>query len=546
MTYSKILIVTSRTAIVEDIAEKIARECDIPPYVLKPRPQELCGIHNTTWSNLEKRGMSALARSKECVSCENAMTCCWQYQLTAVVLQGAQVIVMTSTYLELQPDLPQRIRKQGEKALLICDENSAAMTPAGKDISRVDMEKTRDAHSAAAQNADLKTAKKHQQIVDFLNLLLGATNDTLRAIDDLPYKLDRESMIEAQEVGFQDKSNIFKYVGQLAFAINQSHPESREVTENGIRFAIPPKTEGWDVVIYSATGSPEIASYRLNRNFKDIFAGVHINHSGSRFYNIADYRASKKNFPGNKRGIIFFFAALAAMRIKEGKRIAIVTNKDFIDEVIRLFNEFLQKLGVAANVGDLNAFQNNENINVVVFSYGAEGFNDLEHFECCYCVSSYYISIDVIDRPLQDLAASEYKVELEIKFRERPQKGRYATSKKTCDQKHPAAQLAPHAMRQEEDGTILQALGRSRPFTNGREVITMHDRPVAGIEYEKSFQTIDAARKHFGIPDLKSHKSQQSRRAVQESKNLGFTQAETVDLTDLSLSTVKRHWKGEP
>ena len=60
--------------------------------------------------------------------------------------------------------------------------------------------------------------------------------------------------------------------------------------------------------------------------------------------------------------------------------------------------------------------------------------------------------------------------------------------------------LAQYALDQQELDVVLQAVGRVRPYTRPREVITFQCAAHPQLDYDREFNSIEEARQFFGIP----------------------------------------------
>ena len=59
--------------------------------------------------------------------------------------------------------------------------------------------------------------------------------------------------------------------------------------------------------------------------------------------------------------------------------------------------------------------------------------------------------------------------------------------------------LAQAILNQKEADVVLQAVGRVRPFTRPREVITFHCGTLPGVQYDHNFRSLAEMRAFFGL-----------------------------------------------
>jgi hypothetical protein len=103
--------------------------------------------------------------------------------------------------------------------------------------------------------------------------------------------------------------------------------------------------------------------------------------------------------------------------------------------------------------------------------------------------------------------------------------------------------MVPKALNQQEMDIVLQAVGRVRPYTSPREVITFQCAAHPGMPYTQEFNTLDEARAFFNIPTRRDHSRKENSRKVQEAREKCLSQRQTAAEFGLSLRTVKRYWK---
>ncbi len=178
---------------------------------------------------------------------------------------------------------------------------------------------------------------------------------------------------------------------------------------------------------------------------------------------------------------------------------------------------------------------------IPLINYGTIGTNLFEQFQCCFCLTGYYVTEEVIDSILQDLTAKDLSVPIRIRLAGQPLRRKA----EIVDPRHRYCDLqtlAQPALDYQEMGTVLQAVGRVRPYTQPREIITFQCADHPSLDYTKEFQSVTAARLFFGIPTRRERLKQQTLAAVQAKRTSGYTQKQTAAELDLGLRTVKRYW----
>lgn len=106
-------------------------------------------------------------------------------------------------------------------------------------------------------------------------------------------------------------------------------------------------------------------------------------------------------------------------------------------------------------------------------------------------------------------------------------------------------QLAQLALDFEELDVVLQALGRGRPFTRPREVITLQCGQLPGVRYTKEFNTLAEARSYFRVRPQRERKKDELARRIAETRAAGLTQVETAARIGVSVRTVRAYEKRE-
>ena len=126
------------------------------------------------------------------------------------------------------------------------------------------------------------------------------------------------------------------------------------------------------------------------------------------------------------------------------------------------------------------------------------GVNRFEHVEAAYCLSGYYVAPAAVERLTNDLVPNTDHHRVRIETTGDPPRRRVRLA-------GPRAggsvldQIAPELLVQKEADVIVQGVGRVRPFTSAREVITFHAGGLPGVRYAAEFLDLAQARAHFGL-----------------------------------------------
>jgi hypothetical protein len=105
--------------------------------------------------------------------------------------------------------------------------------------------------------------------------------------------------------------------------------------------------------------------------------------------------------------------------------------------------------------------------------------------------------------------------------------------------------LAQLALAQQELDVVFQAVGRVRPYTRPREIITFQCAAHPQLDYTREFDTVDEAREFFSVPSRRQRRQRETAARVWAARQAGQTQAQAALELGLGLATVKRHWSGD-
>ena len=179
---------------------------------------------------------------------------------------------------------------------------------------------------------------------------------------------------------------------------------------------------------------------------------------------------------------------------------------------------------------------------IPLIHYGMIGTNLFEDFDCAYCLSGYYTKEEVVGSILHDVVASDGIIPVKITTGGHPRRRR-AVLVNPEDRYYDVGELAQLALLQQEMNVVLQAVGRVRPYTRPREVITFQCSEHPTMAYTAEFNSLGEAREYFGIPSCRDAKKQEAINRVRDAKQKGQTQVEAAEQLGVSLSTVERYWK---
>ena len=237
---------------------------------------------------------------------------------------------------------------------------------------------------------------------------------------------------------------------------------------------------------------------------------------------------------------------MVAQRLKAGRKVLLVTKKRFIPICIKEMEHRLKELGIerVRVVENPKESKLKDPKVVPIINYGVIGTNLYKGYHSAYCLAGYYVNEDIVNSILQDVTPSEEAVAIQIITEGSPRRRKA----KVVDDKYRFSDinaLAQMALNQQEMDVVLQSVGRVRPYTKPREVITFQCSENPQIPYTQEFGSLGEARSFFGLKTKRKRQQFNNAVRVQECRNKGFTQQKTADQLDLSLSTVKRSWRND-
>ncbi len=512
---------------------------------LKPRPGSQCGADmNRSWQVFEANGLGALGRIELCGHCLLRPECEWPLQF-GKSLAGSQVVFGTQAHLERSPYFLNQLAQwaKAKKVLVVLDEANFIMKPFRR---RLDHGKLQMFAEVLRNMHPRRWRKLHTQWLYLCDLLLAAGTSDLRSHDWRFPQVFHDWSLAVQASGFSLYGDTFSFLAFDLVHFGHSPLESRErVADGGIIYAAVPSVS-MDFIIYSGTAHQEFSEYRLGNEFASPFAEFSFIHPDTKWFNIASRLGARRYFKKNSGQILDFFAGLVAKRLREGKRPLLLTKKCFCAFCARQMEVRLRALDMEIRVV-INGWQADllKDVKVVpLIHYGMIGTNLFQDFDCAYCLTGYYVTEEAINGILQDLLGSDMNLPLKISTEGRPCR-RLAGVRNQEDRIYDLHTLAQHALNHQEMDTVLQAVGRVRPYTKPREVITFQCAEHPDFAYTREFNSVGEARKHFDIPGRRTAQTTMLCDQILNARSEGMKQRDAASLLGVSLRTIKRYWNKE-
>jgi len=517
-------------------------QADINVLNLQPRPQSQCGeINNQLWLPLERRGLSLLGKVDICSNCENGSECDWPSQYSDG-LKGRQVIFGTQSHLSRDPNFLGHIIQvtKAQNVLLILDEIDFAIATFRRSILPQELYNFIGALNEA--NEDIKGCR--QQWLNICNSLLRASSEEIRSSRWRVPQMNRELLLQVQRAGSLVFGDEFKCLTYNIQQLCKSPIYSREKDEyDQISYANLPIMSG-ACIVFSSSANPEFIEHRLGAKVVDIFGDYRFEHSNTELINIASRIGMKKYFKKNSPQIFDFFAQRIAQQIQSGQRCLLITKKKFLEFCADEIGDRLRQAGFSPVMllpGQITPETLKEPNAIPLINYGIAGTNLFEEFNCAYCLMGYYTRLDAINMIIQDLLPSYLEIPLKIFTAGLPLRRRI-TVIDPIHRFYYVNRSATAALAQMEMEVVWQAIGRVRPFTKPREIITFQCGCPTKWEYTYEFADLAEARKHFELHHRRQLMKMSTTAAIKKAKLEGLSQTEIASLLDLHVRTIKRHW----
>lgn len=512
---------------------------------LRPRPKSLCGKQrDLAWADYETRGLSILGKRTICATCPKHDECYWVNQY-GTELRGVQVLFAAQAHLVNDSNFIARMKAKcnANKVLVIFDEATVSLTHYSRTITRENI-----ANLIFTLNESSIAKARKKDVIFVLDSLLNSTTDDLREPNawSLPplYPTEIRELVTIGERHWPSEFNNIHFDLQ---ALMGSPLDSREVLAEGdIRFSATPLAACCNVLLYSGTTHETLLNHKLGLNFHNAYQNTVFKGDGTQWLNIASSLGTAGHFIKNAPQILDFFLELTLKRISEGKQVLLISKKKHKQFCVDTLNSMLAARGKSKiKVVNIEEYDPEaDGIQVPIINYGVIGINMFEQFDCAYCLNSYYVTEKILAGSLQDMRASDEQVEMSIRVSPNPKR----RTARIADLKYrytDVAQLANPMLQALEMGTVIQAVGRVRPFTSSCEVITFQNNPHPNYAYDFEFNSLAEIREHFSIEGAAARKTKSKIQAVQKLKLQGMTQKQVAQQLEMGVRTVRRYWSGQ-
>lgn len=537
--YDLVIVMTPTRSIIDERKFITNPPADIEVINIRPRPAGLCGKErNQAWEKYEARNLAQLGKRRCCELCPKRSKCFWPSQY-GKALKDKQVVFAAQAHLEHNPYFIAHIKQMtsAEKVLVIFDEANVSLADYSRIITLDSIRQLID----ATERSDV-SKKRKAEIAYYLDCLICASNEDLQDAKawDFP-RLGVNEMTQILTWGDELFGDSFRNIIYDLQAFGYSSAESREKLPNDdIRFPASPFTSESNVLLYSGTTHLSILKMRLGIEFHSPYDNYEFRGEGTTWLNLASSIGASTNFKKNAPQILDAFLQLSVQRIQSGKRVLLVSKKDHADFCIETLNQMLleQNINNIRVVHGEHYAESSDLTLIPVIHYGVIGINLYEEFDCCYCLNSYYVPEDVLSSSIQNLRADSERIEVAITYSKKPRRryGIVAEQHQFTD----VAEVVNPMLQTLEMGSVVQAVGRVRPFTKTREVITFQSNDALGTTYDKEFSNLAELREHFGIATKRTRNSSSIGDNVRALRAKNIKQTEIAKLLGISTRQVRR------
>lgn len=516
--------------------------------IFKPRPKKQCGDLNVPWQEMESAGCSALAKDQLCGSCPFNKTCFWPDQME-LINNDTKLIVLTEAYLKLNPSMvPSLISKtNSETPLVILDEALFLTENLSHSVKLKDLETFADTLSTATINHPLGELNAKRWLKN-VKLLLERDSDINQHPRLFAGSLEHATL-ELQTHGRNCYGRSYRHITHELSLLNSPVTNGQWREKGSLEISVRIDLGSARAIVLAPNMPAKIVEERLNRrvvlaNPNHIFC-----HSKTNVINIVDGIGTTRSMNNDKhrKRMVDTFAALTIRNIIHGKRTVLVCKKCVLHKIAGEIETFAANAEVNLEVIPVarpEQLQDLSEHQIPIINYGIVGINALKDYDAIYCVGSYYIQ----DAHLVDLYNCDLRPERRNLFRIRTE-GNYRSV--LADNQNYSTRY--HAVRASdfhqalERRTVLQAVGRARPFTTPTEVILFQQNKFDDcFDNIDTYETLGAFRKAKNLPSEIEIKRAVRGGKMRSKHQNGASFREIAKQFDCSTSTVHKAIKMAP
>lgn len=518
---------------------------------LSGRPFPRCGKdNNDRWKVYQDSASIALGKQEICGDCTNRSGCSWPEQFQNLTPR-IRIVLLPQKYLDIFPGVLHQIiaKTNARLPLILLDETNFSQDIFRRHIKRGSLEnflKVLDIYIKSNEVCSDSLDKYRQNI----QLLLMASAEEIASGGRFFQPLDGDLAAAIQKIGIDQYGEMFYYPGFDLATLSQQDPGSRHLLEGGhIGFVCVPKLEEpGKLVVFSGTASKLLLEHRLDTRLTSMYSQYRFHQEDTRFYNINIGGGIGQYHRTHLPQILFFTLGYIKKTMKRNQTVALVTKKKFVEETVLQLNallddHFMKSVRVVPAGSWTGSHPGQREYHIPLLHYGgAIGVNNFSMVDCIVCLCGYYMRMGELNRMVNEVVRAPYQTMFRIMVQADPLR-RVAIPEGGARHYNQYVQnVADAVLQQEEMGVVIQAVGRVRPFTNPREVITCQFGQSEVMPYDIEFPSMDEARKFFGIPSERAYEAAKTAIPVQYGKILGMTQRKISEVCGIPLRSVTRNW----
>jgi hypothetical protein len=459
----------------------------------------------------------------------------------------------TQQHLELNPGFLSHLCGQtgAQHPLLLLDESDLLVKANRRELTPIVLERFIAAQVAVLAAAD-KPPPRLLKLLELTRLLAEATTADFQRGRWIVPRINGGTALAIQRAGRNLYGAAFHDpTFELAHFARSDRASRERTAEGAIAFTRPPEL-GDNFIIFSGSIAKELARYRLDPDHRrpgllSPLENHRFESPRTRWYNIASVEGAEKYFPRNARTLLNFFAEKIARNILAGRRTLLVARKKFRELCASYLTRRLSELEVGPVhiiTGDWDRADLGDPRTLPLISYGITGVNLFEGFDCAYCLTSYYANVAAVAETVQDFDASSERFPLRIEIEGDPRRRR-ARLELPDDRATVLPRVAQWVLEQKEANVVVQAVGRVRPFTRPREVITFQCDQLPGVQYTWQCRGVSEARRFFRIETRRRSLADVRSVKARRLKALRLTNTRIAEEIGVSLSTVRRYLRDQ-
>lgn len=493
----------------------------------------------------ERAGCADLAREQLCGSCASRARGGWPGRFAR--LRGARLVLATQQQVAVNPAFVPGLRTAtgAGRVLTLVDEAELLTAPFARTVDREHLTQL----AAVLDDPDANLAAEFPGTAAWsaaAHNVLAADANALGAWGEILPRPPREWLVAVQSLGRAKFGDAWRYPGHDLQQLVSSPAATRGLDDEWVRFAALPDLGDEFGVLTNAilTG---LVEHRLSppggapARVLAPFAAHRFEHPETQWYNLNDRSAAARYFAGNARRVMEFFARLIARNVTAGRRTLLVARKKLRGICARELARALGNLGVpGARVvtGNWDAHDLSDPLVLPLITYGTRGVNRFEDHDAAYCVTGFLVPPAAVEELLNDLLPPGQHREVTLGFAGRP-------ARRTIEVSGPhdpaLTDLAAAALVQREAEVVVQAVGRVRPFTRPREVITFQAGELPGVRFDREFASLFEARAYSRVPTARAATVLARAATARRMCDAGASWAAIGAALGVSRATVARH-----